>query len=199
MGRLERQLLDRFGDEVVAERFAGYLRLLESWSKTHNLVRFTDREELLNRHLLEPLPLAEKLNREGLLLDIGSGAGLPGIPILIARPGWRGVLLEPRQKRWAFLRMVVRELGLQAEVIDQRFEEFEGPEKFNLVTARAVGRHEELAEWVRPRLATGGSLALWVGQRDEAVLRRLSGWHVLSSPVLGLDQARLLLLEPCFT
>ncbi len=63
------------------------------------------------------------LEGEGTLLDVGSGAGLPGVPLLIARPGWRGVLLEPRQKRWAFLKTVIRELELDAEAVDRRYEE----------------------------------------------------------------------------
>ncbi len=66
---------------------------------------------------------APQIADTGALLDIGSGAGLPGVPLLIARPGWRGVLLEPRQKRWAFLRLVVRELGLECTVERSRYQD----------------------------------------------------------------------------
>ena len=199
MDSLERWLLDRLGDKEMAQRLATYVNLLESWSKTHNLVRFCSRDELLERHVLEALPFAETMAENGRLVDIGSGAGLPGIPLLVARPGWNGLLLEPRRKRWAFLRVVVRELGLDATVSETRYQEIVGDEVFDLVTARAVGQHEEVASWASAHLKPGGALVLWVGEEDEQRLRDLPGWRVLSSPVVGLDHARLLRLEPCFT
>ena len=199
MASLKREMEDRLGRGELAEKLTAYVRLLESWSKTHNLVRFSNREELLERHVLEPLPFAATMVDQGNLVDVGSGAGFPGIPILSARPGWSGLLLEPRQKRWAFLRVVVRELGLRATVSEVRFQDHRGSADFDLVTSRAVGHHEDLAAWAAGRLRRGGALVLWVGEEEEQRLRDLPGWRVLSSPVVGLDHARLLRLEPCFT
>ena len=133
--------------------------------------------------------------------DVGSGAGLPGVPLLAVGPDWRGVLLEPRQKRWAFLRLVVRELGLTAAVERSRYEDWQpaNRERFDLVTARALGGHETLLRWARDRLSDRGRVVLWSTAEDELELRGLSGWHVLSSPLPSLSRGRLVQLVPCFT
>ena len=107
-------LLAAHADGPALLRLTRYAELVERWSGRHNLVRFSNRSELVQRHILEALAAAPLLKGSGRLLDVGSGAGLPGVPLLAVRPQWGGVLLEPRQKRWAFLRTVVRELGLEA-------------------------------------------------------------------------------------
>ena len=137
---------------------------------------------------------------DGSLLDVGSGAGLPGVPLLAANPRWRGVLLEPRQKRWSFLRHVVRELGLAAEVRRSRFQEDGGEGgPFRLITARAIGGYPELLGWSRDHLLDGGSVLIWGTKALEDELSKLPGWSMLSSPLPGLDRGRLMQLEPCFT
>ena len=85
----------------VADRLVLYAELLERWAGKHSLVSFVDRKELVERHILDALAAEPCLGGTGRLLDVGSGAGLPGVPLLAARPEWEGVLLEPRQKRWA--------------------------------------------------------------------------------------------------
>lgn len=172
-----------------------YAELLERWSSRHNLVRFASRQELVERHLLDALAGAGLLEGSGRLLDVGSGAGLPGVPLLIANPGWRGVLLEPRQKRWAFLKMVIRELGLAAETAVCRYEDLGEEERFDLITSRAVGDHETLVGWARSHLRSGGGVALWTTEEDEDRLSRLSGWRVLSWPLVCLQRGRLVLLR----
>ena len=117
-----RELLDEHLKGAVLERMVRYAELLELWSAKHSLVRFAEPRELVDRHLLDALAGVRLLEGRGRLLDVGSGAGLPGVPLLIAKPRWRGVLLEPRQKRWAFLKLVIRELGLDAEAVDRRYE-----------------------------------------------------------------------------
>jgi 16S rRNA (guanine527-N7)-methyltransferase len=111
----------------------------------------------------------------------------------------RGVLLEPRQKRWAFLRTVVRELELEATVERARFQDLPRGGPWSLITARAVGDHETLLAWARGRLAPGGRVALWSTEDDERRLDRLAEWRVLSSKLPGLDRGRLVRLQPCFT
>jgi 16S rRNA (guanine527-N7)-methyltransferase len=174
--------------------------LLERWSRRHNLVSWRDREELVRRHLLDALAGRDLLVGSGQLLDIGSGAGLPGVPLLLIRPAWRGVLLEPRQKRWAFLRLVVRELGLDATVERLRYQDYRnGDAVFDLVTVRGLGHHAELIGWAAARLVAGGRVLIWSTDEDEGALRRLPGWHVLSSPLPSLTRGRLVQLQPCFT
>jgi len=177
-------------------RMVRYAELLETWSARHNLIRFANRRELVERHLLEALSGAHLVEGRGTLLDIGSGAGLPGVPLLVAGPGWRGVLLEPRQKRWAFLKMVIRELGLDAEAVDRRYEQLVADRGFDLVTMRAVGGHAAVLDWARSRLATGGGVALWTTEEGEREVAEKGGWRVLSWPAVGLERGRLVYLEP---
>ncbi|MCG6962956.1 MAG: 16S rRNA (guanine(527)-N(7))-methyltransferase RsmG [Acidobacteria bacterium] len=188
-------------DAEVRRRLARYLSLLEHWARTHNLVAATTPEELVGRHVLEALAGVEALPaRPGLLVDVGSGAGLPGVPLLCAASHWRGVLVEPRQKRWTFLRLVIRELGLSAEAVRMRFQDLPGDVKeISVVCARALGRHDELLRWAKPRLASGGKVVLWTTVEGCEALARVADWRVVSSPLPGLASGRLAELQPCFT
>jgi 16S rRNA (guanine527-N7)-methyltransferase len=191
-----RELLEGHLAGEALDRITHYAELVDRWSRRHNLVRFGSRRELVGRHLLDALAGARLLRGDGYLLDVGSGAGLPGVPLLAASPAWRGMLLEPRQKRWAFLKTVIRELGLDAVAVDCRFEELGETEPFDLVTSRAVGRHRELLEWARGRLATGGGVALWTTDQEEERIAEERGWRVLSWPLIGLDRGRLVYVRP---
>jgi 16S rRNA (guanine527-N7)-methyltransferase len=194
------ELLEDLAEGAALTRLVRYAELIERWSAVHNLVKYRDRRELVERHLAEALAARGLMAPRGRLLDVGSGAGLPGVPLLTLSPGWRGVLIEPRQKRWAFLRQVVRELGLDAEVAACRYQDLPPEEgDFDLITARAVGGSPELLEWARDRLATGGRVLLWATSTEEAGLSQLNEWRVLSSPLPGLARGRLLQLSRCFT
>jgi 16S rRNA G527 N7-methylase RsmG len=111
---------------------------------------------------------------------------------------WSGLLVEPRQKRWAFLSLVVRELGLNAQVVRARYEALED-DRFDLITARAVGRHEALLEWAAGRLSPAGVVALWVTKDEVRSLGGLSGWSMVSSALPGLERGRLILFKVCST
>ena len=95
------------------------------------------------------------------ILICGSGAGLPGVPLLLVRRQWRGLLLEPRLKRWAFLRQVIRQLELDAQAVRVRFQDLAVEHRgFDLITVRALGTIESLPfllNWARTRLAAGGT------------------------------------------
>jgi 16S rRNA (guanine527-N7)-methyltransferase len=180
-------------------RLARYAELVERWSARHNLVRFADRHELIGRHLVDALAGASALKGTGRLLDVGSGAGLPGVPLLVVRPRWSGVLLEPRQKRWAFLKLVIRELNLSAEAVCARYRDLASEERWDCITARALGGHEDLLSWAANRLSETGEVLLWTTLETEARLAELPAWRVLSSALPGLDRGRLCRLRPCFT
>ncbi len=180
-------------------RLVRYAELLERWSGRHNLVRYGSRRELVERHILDSLAAAPFLAENGRLLDVGSGAGLPGVPLLAARPAWSGVLLEPRQKRWAFLRLVVRELSLSARVDRLRLEDFCGSPPWEAITVRAVGNLTEILKWAHSRLSDDGQVVVWTTEDGEARLRERRRWRVLSSSLPGLDRGRLVRLEPCST
>jgi 16S rRNA (guanine527-N7)-methyltransferase len=193
------ELLAAHAGGAALDRLVRYAELLERWSASHNLVRFSTREELVRRHILDALAAAHLLEGSGLLLDVGSGAGLPGVPLLAARPRWRGVLLEPRQKRWAFLRTVVRELALSADVVRSRYQDFDTERRFDRITCRALGDHSALLVWARRRLAVAGEVLLWTTVEGLATIEACAEWRVLSSQLPGLDCGRLARLQPCFT
>lgn len=178
---------------------ARYAELVERWSARHSLVRFADRRELVERHLLDALAGSGELTGQGRLLDVGSGAGLPGVPLLVARPRWSGDLLEPRQKRWAFLKLVIRELELPAAALRTRFQDLPAGGRWDCITARALGDAEALLAWAGGRLRPAGRVLLWTTEDGVAALRGLEGWRVLSSPLPGLERGRLCRLQPCFT
>jgi 16S rRNA (guanine527-N7)-methyltransferase len=195
-GRDYRRLLDGHVRGDALDRMVRYAELLERWSARHNLVRFASRRELVERHLVDALAGQRVLGPPGVLIDVGSGAGLPGVPLLIARPDWSGVLLEPRQKRWAFLKAVIRELGLPAEARAERTGGVPESDRFDLVTVRAVGDHGALLSWARARLTDRGGVALWTTVGGEREVGGCRGWRVVSWPLVGLDRGRLVYLEP---
>jgi 16S rRNA (guanine527-N7)-methyltransferase len=196
--RRYRELLANDVGGAQLEALAHYAELLERWAGTHNLVRFSSPEELVRRHLIEALAAAPLLAEQGFLVDVGSGAGLPGIPLLVVKPGWRGLLVEPRQKRWAFLSHVIRELGLAAEAAAARYQELAGG-AFDVVTVRALGSYPQLLEWARPRLAEGGAVLIWTTDGGESELSALPGWRVVSFRLPASRHGRLAQLHPCST
>ncbi len=198
-GREFPDLLAACAEGSALQRLVRYAELLERWSQRHNLVRFSSREELVERHIFDALAAAPLLSGRGRLLDVGSGAGLPGVPLLAVRPEWGGVLLEPRQKRWAFLRTVVRELGIGVNVTRSRYQDLGDCPPFDLITIRAVGDHGAILEWARARLTRAGEVVIWTTIDGEAALGDVAGWRVLSSQLPGLTCGRLARLQPCFT
>jgi 16S rRNA (guanine527-N7)-methyltransferase len=146
-----------------------YQHELLKWNSRINLIGPEARENL-DAHVDEALAAAEILKPERNILDFGSGGGLPAIPMAIVSPEARFTLVEVDQKKWAFLKRVVRECGLSAVVVGDRLsralERFPPDLRFSLVTSRAVGNPEEwvppLREWLEP----GGRVALFQGTDD---------------------------------
>jgi len=194
------ELLAPHVDGEVRRRLVRYAELLEKWAPRHNLVRYGDRRELVERHLVESLEGRRFVAAPGRLMDVGSGAGLPGIPLLASIDGLSGVLLEPREKRWAFLRRVIRELELDVEVLRVRYQDLPDSESgFDVMTCRAVGGMVELAGWARRRLVEDGRLLLWTTDEGLAEVEKVAGWRVLSCGLPSLERGRLVAMQLCFT
>lgn len=150
-----------------------YVELLARWNAKINLTAIRDREEMVVRHFGESLLLARDKRLDGRLLDIGSGAGFPGLPLKIACPTIEVTLLEPVGKKRAFLLEVVRVCAFSRVAVRRdRLEAFEPPEGgFETITARAVGNLGELVEAVKPLLSESGKLCLWLSRRQALDLR----------------------------
>lgn len=172
--------LDRLGvalDAGQLSQLGDYLARLLAMNEQMNLTSITDPTEAWIRHILDALSLVPHLR--GLppgarLLDVGSGGGVPGIPLAIACPQLRVTLLEATQKKTAFLTAVGSALGLTHVVVENgRAEKLAADLKgsFDAVTARAVGRLDVLLPWTAPFVKPGGLLLLIKGQRAEEELR----------------------------
>lgn len=147
-----------------------YLDLLIEGNTTMNLTRITDRAEAERLHIADALTLLPHLPTGTITVaDIGSGGGVPGFPLAIARPDATVLLIESTKKKAAFLRDTVDKLGLvNVEISDSRVEDLgHSPrrETFDIVTARAVAAMPFLIEWAMPLLKTGGRLLAMKGAR----------------------------------
>jgi 16S rRNA (guanine527-N7)-methyltransferase len=119
-----------------------YAQILATWGIERGLIGPKESDRIWDRHIANCIPITTLLSQSSSLLDIGSGAGLPGIVIALARPDIQVTLLEPLQRRINFLEEVVAELGIDIAVKRGRAESFKGG--FNFVTARAVASHGTL-------------------------------------------------------
>jgi 16S rRNA (guanine527-N7)-methyltransferase len=156
-------LLAEAGEEplsfALANRFADYLGLLLRWNARMNLTSVRDEEGMLRRHFVESIMCARTLPRGiASLLDFGSGAGFPGIPIALCQPEIAVTLAESQGKKAAFLQEAVRVLELQATVRAQRAETLS--DHFDCVTLRAVDRMAQAVHSAGRLVALGGFLAL---------------------------------------
>jgi 16S rRNA (guanine527-N7)-methyltransferase len=150
---------------------ARYAEILATWGIDRGLVGPKEGDRIWDRHIANCIPVTTLLSNpsEGAsLLDIGSGAGLPGIVIALARPDLKVTLLEPLQRRIDFLEEVVAELGIEITVKRGRAESFKGG--FNFVTARAVAPLPKLATVSWHLVMGGGSLLAMKGESAAAEL-----------------------------
>ena len=138
---------------------------LVRWGARMNLVGSTDRTAL-QRHFADSLAAAQQLPRAARVVDLGSGAGFPGIPIALARPDLRMVLVEVREKRVAFLRHAIRELRLTVEVRPVSIGS-PPPEPFDFALLRAVAKPDRSAELGRPWVGPAGEVWIWAGAEIE--------------------------------
>jgi 16S rRNA (guanine527-N7)-methyltransferase len=172
-----RRLLLPFGLDLATEQISqlnAYLELLMRWNARINLTAIRDPEACVTRHFGETLFLGRWAELKGMLLDIGSGAGFPGLSLKIIFPDLSVTLLEPIAKKRAFLKEAARECGMNSvEVRGERLDDFakiESRPAFDAATARAVGQLEDLIPLASHCLKPGGDLFLWLSHQQGVAL-----------------------------
>jgi len=151
-----------------------YVEEVMFFSKALNLTSIHDASRFYESFIEPSLRLAELLPNQGRLLDVGSGMGVPGIPILIAKPQLQGVLVERRKKRAEFLRHVSRKLGMNIEVHAQDINKIEHL-NVHLCVARAVSKPDVLLKMFAQHCASGALAVFPVA--EQAIAQDQSGWH----------------------
>jgi 16S rRNA (guanine527-N7)-methyltransferase len=183
---------------AAQSRLLQYLGLLTKWNRTHNLTAIREPSRLVSHHLLDSLAVLSHLQGRS-VVDVGSGAGLPGIPLALARPEWRVALLDSNHKKGAFLRQAFLELKLpNVEVVTDRAEQWRPSEGFDVVISRAFADLPGFVEAGRHLCRAGGVLVAMKGVYPHEELVQLAPEvqleQVFPLQVPGLKAARHLVL-----
>lgn len=167
--------------EGLAPAGAAYLALLEKWNATHNLTAVRAASDMVDRHLIDAWAVAADLPGRR-VADAGSGAGLPGIPLALARTELEFVLIERSGKKCAFIRQAVAQLGLENVVVAQAdLQDYRPDQPFDTVVARALAPMPKLVDLVAPLLTATTELWAFKGARVEQELVGLSqGFEVMA-------------------
>jgi 16S rRNA (guanine527-N7)-methyltransferase len=189
---------------TARDKLLAYVDLLAKWNRTYSLTAIREPERMVTHHLLDSLavlPHLAALNvANGLrLLDVGSGAGVPAIPLAIARPAWRVVALDSSHKKGAFVQQALAELGLDnVEAIVARVDDYRAPAPFDVVISRAFSDLATFAEAGLRHLASAGRLIAMKGVRpDEEIAQLPPTVRVVATPAVavpGIDAARHLVV-----
>lgn len=159
--------------EEQGARFSRYYELLVEWNKTRNLTAITEPEAVAEKHFFDSLAAASLLKPGARCIDVGTGAGFPGIPLLIVRPDLKLTLLDALQKRIEFLEFVLKDLGLEATCVHMRAEDAgRSPlyrAKFDYTLTRAVSALPVLLELTVPLLRVNGSAIAYKGDAAEEI------------------------------
>ena len=185
------------------DRLLAYIALLAKWNATYNLTAIREPERMLTHHVLDALAVLPHLAADSesplRVLDVGSGAGVPAIPLALARPRWHVVALDSSHKKGAFLQQAIIELGLaNAEAAIARVEDYAPPAPFDVVISRAFSDLATFAQSSARHLAPGGRLVAMKGVfPDEEIALLPPAFRVVASPALavpGLDAERHLVV-----
>jgi len=179
-------------DEQLAKLIA-YVQLLAKWNKSFNLTSVREPEQMVSRHILDSLAIQPYLLGKS-LLDVGTGAGLPGIPLAILKPEMAITLLDSNSKKTRFLQQVKAELNLDnITVVHSRVEQAELA-KFDLVTARAFSTIDDIIDLAGRHCDDAGCLVLMKGVYPEEELQAVTGGFslldIVSLDVPGCDGQR---------
>lgn len=187
--------------EGAEAKLLAYLALLDKWNRVYNLTAVRDVERMVSHHLLDSLAAVPFFQGES-VLDVGSGGGLPGIPLAIARPQLHVTLIDSIAKKTAFLLQAKAELGLaNLNVVTGRVEDYRPESCFDIITSRAFSDLKEFVTLTRHLLKPAGRWLAMKGLMPHEEIASLPDWVKVSADhalvVPGLAASRhLIILEP---
>ena len=168
------QLKIELADEQV-DKLMAYLTLLQKWNKVYNLTAIRDPEEMLIKHLLDSLAVLPHI-KENRIIDVGTGGGVPGIPLAICFPEKQVDLLDSNSKKTRFLIQAKAELGLvNTQVIYSRVEEYKPEPLYDAVISRAFASIQDMLDWTHHLLPVGGIWWAMKAQKEFEDLTKLPG------------------------
>lgn len=185
----------------LKDLFLNYLRLIHKWNKAYNLTAIRQPEAMLDLHLLDSLaivPLVKQLSPGNRLIDVGTGAGLPGVVLAIVDPSLEISLLDTNGKKCRFLNQVRIELGLEnIQVIQNRVENYQPVKLFDLVLSRAFATLKDITDNAAHLLSNNGRFLAMKGRYPEQELEELSPQFLFEKAyplqIPGLDVERYLI------
>jgi 16S rRNA (guanine527-N7)-methyltransferase len=180
--------------EDKIELLLAFIKLIEKWNKAYNLTAVKGRQEMVRLHLLDSLAIIPYIEGKR-IIDIGTGAGLPGIPLAICLPEIRFTLLDSNAKKTRFVQQAVLELKLKnVEVCHNRVETYHPEKNFNTAITRAFAGLSDIVELTAHLLARDGVLLAMKGRRPDSELERVSAKKtVIPLRVPGVESERCLI------
>ncbi len=192
--------IEKLGLELSVEtqqKLLDYLALMQKWNKVYNLTSIRNLEQMISHHLLDSLAVLPHL-WSGNWLDVGCGAGLPGMVLAIACPEWKFTLLDSNSKKTSFVQQAVIELGLKnVNVRCARVEEMQTEDKFEGIISRAFAETAEFVKKTQHLLAKNGRWAAMKGKSAhelQSLPSDIEVERIIPLKVSGVDAARCLVL-----
>ena len=179
------------------ENFFRYMDLLIEWNQKINLTAITEPKEIILKHFIDSLSISKYIEKNMTLVDVGTGAGFPGIPLLIYRDDIKVTLVDSLNKRLIFLNEVINQLELDnVEIIHSRVEDFgknkKYREKFDIATARAVANLAVLSEYLIPLVKIGGKCICMKGNTiDEEAKKSEKAFNILGAKNSKIEKIQL--------
>ena len=178
-------------DETALDRFEIYHRLLSEWNERMNLTAITDPVAVAEKHFADSLAALPYLKPGMKVVDVGTGAGFPGVPLLIMEPGLELTLADSLQKRLTFLDALLKELGLKAALVHGRAEDLGQNklyrEQFDAALSRAVANLPVLLELTTPFVRVGGTAIAYKGDADQELESAKTAAFLLHVKLRGVD------------
>ena len=180
-------------DERALDRFEIYHRLLSEWNERMNLTAITDPVAVAEKHFADSLAALPYLKPGMKVVDVGTGAGFPGVPLLIMEPGLELTLADSLQKRLTFLDALLKELGLKAALVHGRAEDLGQNklyrEQFDAALSRAVANLPVLLELTTPFVRVGGTAIAYKGDADQELESAKTAAFLLHVKLRSVDLA----------